>query len=122
MTVSEFLRENQDFPPLEDLATGSWNAGNLDRWIGSPSKNRYWEILERVRWDLEGQDLEEVWDSFYAAEGSDYPWWFDSMPYRSACLFEEIFLAHIRKGYRLLRKDLPPDLPLPLLVPPSRRR
>src|SRR5207247_1778681 len=40
----------QDAPaPLARVVAGSWINGDLATWIGSPSKNRAWEILASAR-------------------------------------------------------------------------
>ncbi|MCL5774149.1 MAG: glycoside hydrolase family 57 protein [Firmicutes bacterium] len=114
VTISEYLKS---FPPvteLHEIAVGSWNMGNLNRWIGSPAKNKAWELLYKVRHDLmnlsESTDEEKnkkAREEFYAAEGSDYPWWFDSMPLNMAKPFDEIFRKHLKFVYLNLGKEVP---------------
>jgi len=110
-TPRDFLKmmkkKREHIPSLKTLATGSWNDGNLDRWIGSPSKNKAWDYLYMVREDLvKNQDKTKsdekksaAWESLYIAEGSDYAWWFDSMGYYSAKHFDELYRLHLRNVY-----------------------
>lgn len=122
VTISEYLKS---FPPdtqLDAIAVGSWNMGNLNRWIGSPAKNKAWELLYEVRQDLiklsEGADEEKkkkAWEEFYAAEGSDYPWWFDSMPLNLAKSFDEIYRKHLKFVYLNLGKEAPKFLNRPII-------
>ncbi|MCL5036469.1 MAG: hypothetical protein M1269_05040 [Chloroflexi bacterium] len=126
ITPSEFLKENRKLPALKKLATGSWNNGNLGRWIGTPSKNRVWDILESVRNDLvriqEGKPESKkikAWESLYASEGSDYPWWFDSTPYPDALPFDNIFRTHLRNVYLALGEKPPDYLVRPIVTPPA---
>ncbi len=110
-TPRDFLeilkKKKEHIPSLKTLATGSWNGGNLDRWIGSPSKNKAWDYLYKVREDLvknlgkakNDKKRDAAWESLYTAEGSDYAWWFDSMGYYSAKHFDELYRLHLRNVY-----------------------
>ncbi|MCD6310031.1 MAG: hypothetical protein J7M18_04915, partial [Candidatus Eremiobacteraeota bacterium] len=126
VTPSEYLEGAKNLPELKTLATGSWNGGNLNRWIGTHSKNRAWEILARVRDDLlrlekgkpESQRI-KAWESLYAAEGSDYTWWFDSTPYPDALPFDKVFRVHLRNVYISLGEEPPDFLNQPVLQPPA---
>lgn len=104
-TPSEYLRGNpsrwvpshapESLPHLTRLWPGSWIHANFDTWIGEDEENRAWEMLRRARMDLavyfpeasapksERPKLDEkrqaIWDAYeamYAAEGSDWFWWF----------------------------------------------
>ena len=49
-------------------------------------------------------------ENLYIAEGSDYPWWVDSMPYNLAAPFEALFRKHLADVYHILQKEVPPFL------------
>jgi alpha-amylase/alpha-mannosidase (GH57 family) len=85
----------ESLPPMEWLWPGSWINANYDTWIGEPEENQGWEYLLRTRTDLEGSGLKQpdpnapppkratrqwysymAWESMYAAEGSDWFWWY----------------------------------------------
>ena len=109
---------------LEPLWPGSWINGNYDTWIGEDEENRAWEDLRRTRNDLEstgcrapdytvrdkhvsrarGNEL-KAWESMYAAEGSDWFWWFgvDQTAGEGDEQFERGFLTHLRNVYRYLQ-------------------
>jgi alpha-amylase/alpha-mannosidase (GH57 family) len=114
VSVSEYLKKHSPARTLKTLATGSWNMGNLERWIGSPSKNKVWELLYRVREELTKlqdnvtpQQKAQAWEEFYAAQGSDYPWWLDSQPGSQALPFEKLFRLHLVNVYRALGQEVP---------------
>ncbi|MEK9136728.1 MAG: glycoside hydrolase family 57 protein, partial [Bacteroidota bacterium] len=82
-------------PKMESLWPGSWINANFDTWIGEPEENRAWEYLLRARMDLERSGIPQpdpsadapgsrtkawyayfAWEEMYAAEGSDWFWWY----------------------------------------------
>lgn len=117
VTVSEFLGE---FPPaavIRHLHTGSWVDQSVTRWIGSDSKNRLWQMLlearkaiEKRRGQIPADRLLAALENIYIAEGSDYTWWVDSMPYYLAAPFEALFRKHLANVYRQIDCPPPPYL------------
>ncbi len=111
---------------LSALVTGSWVYGNLSTWIGSPDKNRAWDLLctAKQSYDLvlgSGRltpaEQEAAALQLAACEGSDWYWWFgDYNPPEVVQTFDEIFRASLDQLYRLLK--LPP--PAALAEPISR--
>lgn len=104
-TVTEYTRGNprRGIPghpielmgKLEWLWPGSWINANYDTWIGDDEENRAWEYLLTARKDLDESGLAPhapgepppkketkawysmmAWESMYAAEGSDWFWWY----------------------------------------------
>ncbi|MFN3995078.1 MAG: glycoside hydrolase family 57 protein, partial [bacterium] len=83
---------------LEPLATGSWVYGDLTTWIGEDSENKGWYLLNKLRQefikipyikeinqnlieepskiDREKYYLFKAWHTLFAAEGSDWFWWY----------------------------------------------
>jgi alpha-amylase/alpha-mannosidase (GH57 family) len=107
LTVTEYLQGNRTrnipphpvagIPKLQWLWPGSWINANFDTWIGEPEENQAWEYLRTARSDLEQSGLPapdpkaavpkrgtrswftyKAWESMYAAEGSDWFWWYGS--------------------------------------------
>jgi alpha-amylase/alpha-mannosidase (GH57 family) len=130
VTMSEYISGNplRDIPPhpvssmqsIETLYPGSWINANFDTWIGREEKNRAWSYLLTAREDLErsgvarpGYDTPpppegsvpwyawKAWEELYAAEGSDWFWWYGSNPATPAVTapFDAAFLTHVRNIY-----------------------
>ncbi len=108
------------------LPTGSWidddgdGIGDLMRWIGEWEENVAWQILLKTRQDLEAYDpnrtLSKAWWYMYAAEGSDWFWWYgrdQEVPGEEN--FDYLFRLYIKFIYDQL--NLTPDLPWPIDVP-----
>ncbi len=102
------------------LPTGSWidddgdGIGDLMRWIGEWEENVAWQILTKTREDLEKYDpnktLAKAWWYMYAAEGSDWFWWYgrdQEVPGEEN--FDYLFRLYIQFIYDQL--NLTPDLP-----------
>lgn len=102
---------------LGSLTAGSWVYGTLSTWIGSPDKNRGWEMLAdakraydravaggRLAPDIAGRALMQL----AACEGSDWFWWFgDYNPAQSVSDFERLFRLHLSNLYQLLGVEPP---------------
>ncbi|MFP4497247.1 MAG: hypothetical protein ACLFQV_03465 [Vulcanimicrobiota bacterium] len=122
-TPQDFLSQFGARHTLPDLATGSWNTGSLNRWIGTPAKNKAWDYLYRVRKDLEKfsreikdrELLKSAWEALYTAQGSDYIWWLDSTPNELASPFDDLLRLHLSNIYSKLGKEIPEFLNEPLL-------
>ncbi|HHU29449.1 MAG: glycoside hydrolase family 57 protein [Bacillota bacterium] len=124
VTVSEFLSAHPPRRRLEKLHTGSWVAHSLTRWIGSASKNRLWGLLLNARRELDRargrvllEQWQKAWENLLIAEGSDYTWWVDSMPYYLAAPFEALFRKHLINVYLECQSPVPPDLYEPVIQP-----
>lgn len=128
VTAKEYLDKFQPKDEIKHLATGSWVSGNLLRWIGSPGKNRAWELLALVRKALpalceevgDEKKIRDAWEALYTAEGSDYAWWFDTMEYAYSSKFDDLYRLHLRNVYRSLGKEPPAILSEPILKKPLR--
>ncbi len=123
VTVSEFLEK---YPPTATLPTerlhsGSWVNGDLTTWIGDPVKNRAWELLAQARAVLaehaQGSEhhYSEAWEALYAAEGSDWFWWFgQGHSSNQDAIFDQLFREHLSKVYTALNLPIPLALQEPL--------
>jgi alpha-amylase/alpha-mannosidase (GH57 family) len=125
VTVSEFLQENYPKRLITHLATGSWVDHSLTRWIGTENKNILWDYLLEARetvqkYEEREADREKVnkaLRNIYKAEGSDFAWWVDSMPYYLAAPFEALFRKHLIAVYRDLGLEPPGYLYDPVVKP-----
>ncbi len=139
VTMSEYILGNpkRNVPPhpidslkeLEPLSAGSWIGGNFAIWIGEPEENLGWDYLRRARTDLQNSGLQQpdptleppkpaenakyytfkAYDEIYAAEGSDWFWWFGSdmeSPSHDDTPFDRGFRAHLTGMYDAANKAL----------------
>ena len=117
--VSEFLEQ---FPPTQtipanQLHSGSWVDGSFTTWIGDPAKNRAWDLLAEARQVLANhpeateENNPEVWEALYAAEGSDWFWWFgEGHSSNQDVMFDRLFREHLMAIYHALNEPVPPHL------------
>ncbi|MDJ0719969.1 MAG: glycoside hydrolase [Prochloraceae cyanobacterium] len=123
VTVSEFLEE---FPPTakipaKSLHSGSWVDGSFTTWIGDPVKNKAWDLLTEARNVLAKhpeateKNNPEAWEALYAAQGSDWFWWFgEGHSSNQDSIFDQLFREHLCAIYRALNEPVPPSLLKPL--------
>ena len=133
VTFSEYLRGNAErgvdaHPASElarvyELATGSWidepgSAPGVDlgTWIGEPEENAAWNLLGATRAAFAKAHpptlaAERARESMFAAEGSDWFWWFgnDQESHNDAA-FDELFRTHLKAVYAALELDAPDAL------------
>ena len=119
VTVSEFIEQ---FPATEiipegQLHSGSWVDGSFTTWIGDPAKNRAWDLLSEARQVLANhpeateENNPEVWEALYAAEGSDWFWWFgEGHSSNHDAIFDQLFREHVSAIYTSLNEPIPPSL------------
>ena len=126
VTVGEYLAENPPKRRITHLTTGSWVDHNLARWIGTEHKNRLWNCLPETRLAVKTwanrnpgtHKLKQALGSIYKAEGSDFTWWVDSMPYHLAMPFEVLFRQHLVNAFLAIDLQPPPFLYEPLIKAP----
>ncbi len=114
-TPSEYLKTHPSSEELKKLSAGSWIFGNFSKWIGSPTKNYAWELLEKARRVLKQESfseeiLKQALKQIYVLEGSDWFWWFDDLDGE----FDELFRLHLRNFYHIIGKKIPKELQYPL--------
>ncbi len=126
---------------LEPLWPGSWIGGNFAVWIGEPEENTAWGYLLQARKALEDSGLPRpnpaaprpdpvadpraystwmAWEEIYAAEGSDWFWWYgDDMtsPANDDSPFDMAFRSHLNGMYRHLNTALQLAGKPPVAVP-----
>ncbi len=125
VTVSEYLEQ---FPATETLQcdrlhSGSWVDGSFTTWIGDPAKNRAWDLLTEARTVLANhpEATEEnnpaAWEAMYAAEGSDWFWWFgEGHSSNQDAIFDQLFREHLYGIYQALNEPIPPNIRQPVEV------
>jgi alpha-amylase/alpha-mannosidase (GH57 family) len=123
VTVSEYLDR---YPPTatippERLHSGSWVDGSFTTWIGDPVKNKAWDLLAEARQVLakHPEATEETnpdaWEALYAAEGSDWFWWFgEGHSSNQDDIFDRLFRQHLAGIYSALNEPIPHHLHFPL--------
>jgi alpha-amylase/alpha-mannosidase (GH57 family) len=133
VTFSEYLRGNAErgidahapstLARVYELATGSWidepgsaSGVDLGTWIGEPEENLAWNLLGTTRHVYsaapgEAPARERARQSLFAAEGSDWYWWFGSdQESRNDATFDELFRGHLRGVYEALDVRVPEAL------------
>lgn len=123
VTVAEFIEK---FPPTETLPSdrlhsGSWVDGSFTTWIGDPAKNRAWDLLAPARQVLANhpeateESNPEAWEALYAAEGSDWFWWFgEGHSSNQDAMFDRLFREHVAAIYQALNEPIPPNVLKPV--------
>jgi alpha-amylase/alpha-mannosidase (GH57 family) len=119
--------------PLPNLVAGSWVDGNFRTWIGSPAKNRAWDLLVKVREELadelagapalsppdvlrgDASPAAVAKAALFAAEASDWFWWFgDDHSSAHDAVFDALFRGHLVTAYRALGREAPAELEHPI--------
>ena len=130
-TFSEVLQLVPERRTLGRIHPGSWINANYGIWIGHPEENLAWEYLAKARAAaveqspavaslLEGHDSKDaaarlVCKSLYAAQGSDWFWWYGDDHFSPhAGSFDSLFRRHLMNVYRLLGLDVPSELYEPI--------
>jgi alpha-amylase/alpha-mannosidase (GH57 family) len=128
VTVSEYLAEHRPAGILARLATGSWISGDLTTWIGDPEHNRAWEALARTRAFLAHFEsthpshpgLGGAWQAIYAAEGSDWFWWYSRRNHSDQdALYDQLFRDDLASVYEKLGETVPAWLNEPIYWTPA---
>jgi alpha-amylase/alpha-mannosidase (GH57 family) len=118
VTVGGYLDEHPPTRALPRLWAGSWIGHDFATWIGEPEENLAWDDLAKARADLQRhidandvdpQALESAMNEIYAAEGSDWFWWYGSdQTSPSEGAFDAIYRGTLANAYTLVGEE-PPD-------------
>jgi alpha-amylase/alpha-mannosidase (GH57 family) len=123
VTVSEFIERHPPTTtiPAADLHSGSWVDGSFTTWIGDPAKNRAWDLLTTARQTLANHPEAteaanpEAWEALYAAEGSDWFWWFgEGHTSNQDAMFDQLFREHLAALYLALDEPIPDNVRMPV--------
>jgi len=129
-TFADLLERLPAKENLHHVHPGSWINANYAVWVGHPEKNLAWDMLEKARETIlrhdpraaallsgktggeEGDDTaREVCRSLYAAQGSDWFWWYGDDHFSPhSDRFDLLFRMRLMHVYGLLQLDIPPEL------------
>jgi len=109
---------------LRQIVAGSWVYGTFSTWIGSPDKNRGWDLLCEAKrsYDivmasgrLSEEEMRLATEQLADCEGSDWFWWFgDYNSAMSVASFDNLFRRNLSNLYRIIK--LPPPLELQRVI------
>lgn len=120
-TYSDILADG-DIEPMvyPHLLAGSWVYGTFSTWIGSPDKNRGWDLLNEAKcaYDevlssggLPAERIEAATRQLAVCEGSDWFWWFgDYNAAEAVSDFERLYRRHLSRLYELIGRPPPESL------------
>ncbi|MBT9174872.1 MAG: hypothetical protein DDT22_00537 [candidate division WS2 bacterium] len=117
-TFSEGLNKVES-QKLKGLASGSWVGGDFRLWIGKNEDNTSYDYLRQVRNDylkFSNTEKEKAKKSLFAAEGSDWNWWYGDEENRDALRnFDYIYRTHLMNVYILNDREIPDFLRRPII-------
>lgn len=126
ITPSEYLALYPEQRELEALFPGAWFSANYDTWIGESEEAEAWNLLGRVRKDLQAYEdgtktatpeaLAQAKDFMLLAEGSDWFWWYGTdQDSGQDSYFDQGYRALLMKVYTSLGEEVPAYLNIPVL-------
>jgi len=119
-TFRDHFRHHAPKTTIQSLHTGSWINADFKIWIGHPEDNRGWELLGQTRRFLQDQNLnpeqlQRARQEIYAAEGSDWFWWYgDDFVTDNDRIFDDLFRTHLQNVYRITGAQPPDSLKQPI--------
>ncbi len=116
-TMSRALGSTPPTQHLDHLHSGSWINQDFKIWIGHQEDNRGWDLLQHTRArltevtpSLPPDRARAAWDELYAAEGSDWFWWYgDDFDTDYKQEFDRLFRTHLRNVWTYAGLT-PPDI------------
>jgi alpha-amylase/alpha-mannosidase (GH57 family) len=116
-TISEALEAAPATRRVSHLHSGSWINQDYKIWIGHQEDNRGWDLVNHTRSrlaeisaTLPSDRAQAAWDELYAAEGSDWFWWYgDDFDTDYKEEFDRLFRTHLRNVW-MIAGLTPPDL------------
>lgn len=123
-TVSDALSAVPPSQHLPYLHSGSWINQDFKIWIGHQEDNRGWDLLGHTRTrlvdigpTLSPDRARSAWDELYAAEGSDWFWWYgDDFDTDFKPEFDRLFRTHLRNVWLHMGLTPPDELTHPICV------
>ena len=121
-TVSEAMTMAPPSQHLSCLHSGSWINTDYKIWIGHEEDNRGWEVLGHTRArlaalapNLPPDRAQAAWNELYAAEGSDWFWWYgDDFETDFKPEFDRLFRTHLRNVWTHMGLTPPDQLSRPI--------
>ena len=116
-TISEALQASPATHRISHLHSGSWINQDYKIWIGHQEDNRGWDLVGQTRSrlaeissSLPSDRAQAAWDELYAAEGSDWFWWYgDDFDTDYKVEFDRLFRTHLRNVWTIAGLT-PPEL------------
>ena len=107
---------------IEHLHSGSWINQDFKIWIGHSEDNRGWDLIRETRihlldasGSLSPDQSRSAWDALYAAEGSDWFWWYgDDFETDFKAEFDRLFRTHLRNVFTRAGLPAPEFLSQPI--------
>jgi alpha-amylase/alpha-mannosidase (GH57 family) len=115
-TISQVLEAAPATRRISHLHSGSWINQDYKIWIGHQEDNQGWDLVSHTRSrlaeisaTLPPDRAQAAWDELYAAEGSDWFWWYgDDFDCGYNDEFDRLFRAHLRNVWTIAGLT-PPD-------------
>ena len=129
VTPGEHLARHPATDAIENLASGSWIMGDFTTWMGDPQHTVAWSRLRDLReayglWLKEAKPeadrLLAVQHYLFAAEGSDWFWWYSHRNSSDQdAMFDELFRDYLRAAYQAMNMIPPEELASPIVGMPE---
>ncbi len=129
ITPTEYLTRYPDQQELENLWAGSWFSSDFGTWIGEDEELKAWTYLRDVRAFLADYDLyrrrtppspatlQKALEFMYAAEGSDWFWWYgQDQDSGDDGYFDLAFRSLLMEVYKALETPPPDFLQVPIVT------
>src|ERR1700704_335270 len=124
-TISNALEPAPATRRVSRLHSGSWINQDYKIWIGHQEDNRGWDLVSHTRSHLAeiaatlpSDRAQAAWDELYAAEGSDWFWWYgDDFDTDYKEEFDRLFRTHLRNVWTIAGLTPPDLLNQPISIP-----
>ncbi|UVT19831.1 MAG: glycoside hydrolase [Nitrospira sp.] len=121
-TISDAIAAVPPSQHLSGLHSGSWINSDYKIWIGHHEDNRGWDLLGHTRTrlmelapNLSPDRAQAAWRELYAAEGSDWFWWYgDDFDTDFKPEFDRLFRTHLRNVWTHMGLPPPAQLNQPI--------
>lgn len=121
-TISDAIASVSPTQHLSCLHSGSWINSDYKIWIGHHEDNQGWDLLSHTRStlmelepNLPPDHAQAAWQELYAAEGSDWFWWYgDDFDTDFKPEFDRLFRTHLRNVWTRMGQPIPGQLTQPI--------
>ncbi|MCL4557828.1 MAG: glycoside hydrolase family 57 protein [Deltaproteobacteria bacterium] len=113
-TISAYLGAHRPADTIDNIYTGSWINKRFDIWIGQEEKNLAWDYLGSTReylkqnsGGLTQEQIDAALRHLYAAEGSDWFWWYGDTFYTvNEEEFDRLFRKNLKKAIEIMKRPM----------------
>ena len=124
-TISQALEAAPATQRVSHLHSGSWINQDYKIWIGHQEDNLGWDLVSHTRSrladiaaTLPSDRAQAAWDKLYAAEGSDWFWWYgDDFDCGYNDEFDRLFRTHLRNVWTIAGLTPPDQFNQPICRP-----